>query len=285
MQREVERGPLVKDLLPDYIPDQMARNHSEYVEVAWAKTRHLYGQFADKHIKEITPKMIAVFRDWLLTDAPVLSNTKKKKTGLSNSTARLYMAQLSRLFAWSIEHEHTDRNPVREIEKPAPSKPNPDPVSPAEWTLILREAQKDEYPSWVADIMQVMLGLGTDISDVAGLKWSALGVGDRKRVSLIRHKTRQPFTVELNPTVLAIFRRQIRRTDSPYIFHDQDRQPFAGRRQCQRASRFFRRVIDRAGVVGKRAKSLRHSMATWRCLAGEDVYSVMGADWATAAWK
>lgn len=266
-------GPKVGELLPDYIEAKIAKSRTDAVAGVWSSSGVLYDRLADMHITKITRKTVAELIEYMQKDAPRWGRNDAVK-GLAPNTVRLRIGAVSEFFKWAIVHEHTDKNPTVDVDRPKVVRGDPDPLSPREWEPILAEARGPHWPEWAKYMIQVQLGLGMDISDVCYIERADLG-RDRAQVKLKRRKTQKKYTAELSGTIRAIFDRQVPHTDG-YIFHDEDGENFASRRRCKYAASTIRKIIRAAGVKA-RGKSLRHSMATWRALAGQTPYKIKSA--------
>jgi len=255
--RESAGAGHVREIVTKNFLKKYKQNSTHYAD-EWSEDRGLMTWFGNMRLREVKAKNVAEFRDWALTEA---RNRRTGKKGLGPGTVKKNINALGRLYTWAIETGRAEYNPVRDIEKPRDRKSTHHVLEPDEWTTVRTEAEDGDYEPWVLPYMTTILVIGADIADVGGLEWDR--IKDRKRVELRRKKSGEAYTIEIDKAFRDMLAESMpRRLDSPFIFHDEDGQPFNNRRQHNRVSQTMARVFDRAGVRGS-AKDLRRTFATW----------------------
>ena len=214
--------------------------------------------FAGLSIKEITPALVASFRD------------KRLKT-VGPSTIQKDLALLSHLYTiarmeWALEVN----NPVASIRKPAKPNGRLRLLSKDEARHLL-ETCKNSRNEKLYTYVQLMLHTGMRPSEAAGLTWGQVDI-DARIIDLTITKTkprRVPLTIKAIEILLDIMPEQCEKSMPVFL-----PQKISSNIQ-RRPNLFFRRSFDNAIKKAKiddfHMHDLRHTAASYLLMAGVDL--------------
>ncbi len=196
----------------------------------------------------------------------------------SGKTMANAMTTLRATFDEAVIDELIHRNPAQHIELPRSQRKPCDPLSHAEMRAVLDQLAND---SWL-EYFEVAFGTGMRTSELAGLRWPDV---DLKRGTVRVHsartdgvdteetKTRVERTLELKPLALRALKRQrVKVLGNGHVFLN----PNTGEpiNSDQTPRKVWNRMLRDAGVKKRRAYETRHTHATLRLAAGEDLIAV-----------
>jgi integrase len=214
--------------------------------------------FAGLSLKEITPALVAAFRD------------KRLKT-VGPSTIQKDLALLSHLYTiarteWALEVN----NPVASIRKPAKPNGRLRLLSKDEARHLL-ETCKNSRNEKLYTYVQLLLHTGMRPSEAAGLTWGQVDI-DARIVDLTITKTkprRVPLTIKAIEILLDIMPKQCEKSMPVFL-----PQKISSNIQ-RRPNLFFRRAFDNAIKKAKiddfHMHDLRHTAASYLLMAGVDL--------------
>lgn len=218
--------------------------------------KQLVPYFKQYTLKEITPALVAQYRDFRLQK-------------VSASTIHKELALLSHLFRiaereWSMDVE----NPVSRISKPTLPRGRLRILDKDESERLLNEAKKSRnkklYPYL---ILQLYTGMRP--SEGAGLRWEQVFL-DQKVIDLTRTKT-EPRRVPLTTTATEILESIKPAEQTGWVFLPAN----PSQRIIGRPNLFFRRSFDtavkRAKIDDFNMHDLRHTAASYLLMAGADI--------------
>lgn len=214
--------------------------------------------FAGLKLKEITPALVAAFRD-------------KRMQTVGPSTIQKDLALLSHLFTvanaeWALDL----KNPVATIRKPAMPDSRLRLLSKDEARHLLEISQKSRNKN-LYHYIQLLLHTGMRPSEGAGLVWGQIDV-DARIIDLTITKTRPrrvPLTIKAIELLLEIMPEQCDKTQ--FVFLPQNCSDIIRRRP----NLFFRRAFDnsvkKANIEDFHMHDLRHTSASYLLMSGVDL--------------
>jgi integrase len=237
---------------------------------------HVYPVLGKRPIAEITRKELKQFFDKLFSG------------GLSMPTLQTIRAPLAGVFAYSLESEIIDANPVRDLVlKYKKKKFEIEPLDENEATSFLDQSKLfvggKYYPAALT-----LLRTGVRIGELQALTWDCIDFERRtmeikrswRKGRTTRTKNKKRRKVDMTPVlteVLAEHRTQQKkaalkagRPFSDHVFTG-DRQEIMGRVAFQNA---LNRCCEKAGLRHIRTHDLRHSYATIRLMRGHNIGDV-----------
>lgn len=208
---------------------------------------------------------------------------------------RLVHALLSGAFRYAGEMGWLSDNPMRRVRIPTvPPRADTTPTPAQVRTLVELVADDSQMRAWLLTLAVV----GGRRSEVLALRWSHVDLDDAEvRIEAALDpvlgtdrapKANQRRTVAVGPVAVAALRQwrtaTIERTlaagvalvDDPYVFTAPGNLDGSRPWRPDLATRRFRALADRAGLVGVRQHDLRHQVATALLAAGIDAKTVSG---------
>ncbi|MDD7941694.1 site-specific integrase [Actinomycetospora lutea] len=215
---------------------------------------------------------------------------------LAPGSIRVVHAILSGAFGRAVRWGWIAVSPVDQTEPPGTPRPNPDPPTPAEAALLLKEAW-DADPDW-GTLVWLIMTTGSRRGEVCGLRWSRLDL-DHAGVAIFKRstgqiggrvwekdtKTHQDRRVTLDLEIIEVLKEHRARCEQratelgvslapdAYVFSPSPdgSTPTKPDSVTQR----YLRLAARLGIA-TRLHSLRHYSATELIAAGVDVRTVAG---------
>jgi integrase len=219
-------------------------------------------------LKDITPQMVAEYRDRLLTQ-PIQKKGEKSPRILSNATVIRYLASLSVCLSYGLEDlAWVESNPVRSVKKPKPERGRVRFLSEAERKTLLEKCKADTNP-YLYTVVTMALLTGARQSEIMGLQWKDVDF-KRRRVLFEETKNGERRSVPLAKQAYELLHKmnKVRRIDSPFVFPRED-----GKKPMEIRKRWEKAVKD-AGLVGFRFHDLRHTAASYLAMNGASLLEI-----------
>ena len=261
------RKHTLADLIDKYVVERMPLrgDDKETVEpqLAWWKEQIGYAL-----LKDVTPPLIAEYRDKLLTQ-PILKKGQKTPRQLSNATIIRYLASLSVCFTYAIEDlGWLETNPVRSVRKPKPERGRVRFLSDEEHESLLAECKASSCP-YLYTVVVMALCTGARLNEIMELTWQNV---DLKRKTLLFDETkngeRRSVVIAKPAYDVLVELSKVRRIDSPYVFARKDGQkPKDIRKQWEKA-------VSKAGLQDFRFHDLRHTAASYMAMNGASLLEI-----------
>lgn len=241
MESAADRGELgaphtgtitTRTILERYRDEVTPRKKGADVERYRIKTL-LSAPFADVELKALSPSLLRTYRDARLRE-------------VSGPSVRRELSLLSRAYdvarkewAWPVA------NPLRDIVKPADSKPRERRLEPGEWDRLLTACEQCRNP-WIAPAVRLALETAMRRGELLRARWEHV---DSARCTLLipEAKNGHARTIPLSPAALALLERLPRHLSGRIV----PLSPEALRHAWDRALR-------RAGIEGLHFHDLRH---------------------------
>ena len=214
--------------------------------------------FAGLKLKEITPAVVAAFRD-------------KRLQSVGASTIQKDLALLSHLFTianaeWALDL----KNPVATIRKPALPDSRLRLLSKDEARNLLEISKKSRNKK-LYHYVQLLLHSGMRPSEGAGLTWGQIDV-DARIIDLTITKTkprRVPLTIKAIELLLEIMPEQYDKVQ--FVFLPEDCSDVIRRRPNLFFRRAFDNAVKKANIEDFHMHDLRHTAASYLLMAGVDL--------------
>ncbi|PQA88986.1 site-specific tyrosine recombinase XerD [Hyphococcus luteus] len=204
-----------------------------------------------------------------------------EQQGLAASTAALKTSALRQFYQFLYTEGYRADNPSAAIERPKTRRPLPKVLTPEEVTALFEAAEKMQGPKGarLLAMLEVLYAAGLRVSELVGLKLSALRKGER--VLIVRGKGDKERLAPLTRRALDAVDAYIEMREgflgegktSPWLF------PSRGKSGHVTAARFAQMLKDlavKAGVPPAKVSPhvLRHAFATHLLEGGADLRSV-----------
>lgn len=189
-----------------------------------------------------------------------------------------FLTPLRGIFQEAILDDLIFKTPVMAIDLPKSQKPLPDPLTVSEMRLVLKEIESSPWGPY----FQLAFSTGLRTSELSGLRWESVNF-KQKTLSVTNArtdgqdtestKTARPRTIELNPAALRALKLQrVASLGHDHVFKN----PNTGKaiRSDQDARRVWTAVLAKLNIRHRRCYETRHTHATIRLAAGDDLLSV-----------
>lgn len=276
--REIRRQRIV-DLAAGVTPEQSARSNPTFGELAQTYLDGLraspsairsYHQILTRYwMPSLGAELVRSirYRDLLAAASTIAADVSAK-------TFNNALVPLRGVFRLALADDLIDSDPSAKLRRAPRQKPEVDPVTPAEWELILPHLDGDAR-DWLTLVWET--GLRTP-SEVAALRWSdihedrlVVSRGTVRRLDKASTKTNQARDVLLTPAARAVLRNRptrfaggpvFWRPPSPYL---PEGGPYLDGDEINEA---WKVALEKAGVRYRRAYNLRHGFASRALSAG-----------------
>jgi integrase len=256
-------GELIDKYKAERLPQRGDDKETVGPQLDWWKS-----QLGPYLLKDVTPPMVAEYRDKLLNE-PMLKKGEKKPRMLSNATVVRYLASLSVCFSYAVEDlGWLESNPVRSVKKPKPERGRVRFLSDEERANLLGicKACNCEY---LHTVVVLALFTGARLNEIMGLRWQDIDF-KRRRVLFDETKNGERREVALANQAYEVLQAlsKVRRIDSPFVFPRKDgKQPKDIRKQWEKA-------IEKAGLEDFRFHDLRHTAASYLAMTGSGLLEI-----------
>ncbi|MFD2608954.1 tyrosine-type recombinase/integrase [Deinococcus taklimakanensis] len=141
------------------------------------QTVRFYRQAVDdleRHMERegLTPTLEGVTRGVLIT-----CQASMTERGLKDGAIAAYMRALKGFFAWALEEELIERNPMRKLPTPSPTSEPPAAIQPHEVQAVLRACRTSPQPWRDAALVTVLYDTGIRLGELCGLRVADIDVG------------------------------------------------------------------------------------------------------------
>ncbi len=204
-----------------------------------------------------------------------------EQAGLAASTAALKTSALRQFYQFLYAEGYRADNPTASIERPKTRRPLPKVLTPEEVTALFEAAEKMEGPKGVrlVAMLEVLYAAGLRVSELVGLKLSALRKGER--VLIVRGKGDKERLAPLTQRAVAAVETYLgvrpdfleEGASSPWLFPSRGK---TGRLTPARFAQILKDLAVTAGVPPAKVSPhvLRHAFATHLLEGGADLRSV-----------
>jgi integrase len=269
--------PQMKEVVERYMkevsPLQKSHNRNKEIYLHW-----IY-YFGDLLASEVTTSLLSSYKAKRLTGELRFGKNedpaKRRKAG--QSTIKKELAFLRMIFNkaidewdddWDEYFKHNPVNPVRKVIKGLKENKRVRYVMPDEAQKL-----KLTIPRWLKPIVMVGCHTGLRASNIIELMVSQIDF-ERGLIAIRSEdmKDGEPLTVKMTSIVRDVLLSVIksRKTKSPYVFIDEDGNPYSR----NAVSMAFKRACDRAEVKDLHFHDLRHDFATLLIENHVDLYRV-----------
>jgi integrase len=239
-------------------------------------TNHVYPEFKSTPITGIKRKHLKLYFN------------KLSSSGLSSETLKTIRAPIAGVFAYALEMEIVETNPVKDLVMSYKKRKHEiEPLTEDEATALLQQSKRfvggKYYP-----VLLTLLRTGIRIGELQALAWDCIDFDHRtmeirrswRKERETRTKNKKRRKVDMTPLLARVLRdhrtSQKRlalergRQFSKYVFTG-DRQEIIGRVAFQNA---LNRCCKAIGLRHIRTHDLRHSYATIRLMRGHNIGDV-----------
>lgn len=229
-------------------------------------------QFAGRGVADITHGDIAGAR-LALQRKPAVRGGVASDSRLTNSSINRYLAALSAVFSFAVDHGVIDNHPMRggKVRKLPENSGRQRTLSEAEEALLLEAARQSEWPMmWL--FLRLLLTTGARRSEANRLRWSDVRLADKVAI-LPTTKNGEPralpLVADVRDALVEAFK--IRPVDTDFIFYD-PRNPQRPK-TVESAWQACRRAAGLEGL-GVALHSTRHTVVTKLVQGGANLAQV-----------
>lgn len=215
---------------------------------------HLKLAFGDYRVNQITRRMVQAFHDDL------------RAQGLANATANRYLALLKSSYNTGIMMEVIDaRNPA--IGIPMFEEVGRERYLDAEELNRLLPVLMEDAGQ-IAKITRFLLATGLRLGECLNCEWKHINIENTVMViPSARSKSKKTASIPLNAAAIQVLQECNHDSDYPFA------NPKMGKAYVS-IKKGFKNLMDRAGVEGVTAHTLRHTAASMMINAGQSLYAV-----------
>ncbi len=256
IERKPDQEKTCRQMIKRYLEEHSKHNKAYTSHVRdKSLSDHLLTFFGDRLLAEITPRLIAEYKNKRRTDTAA-PKTINHELGLLSHAFKLAAA----------EWEWTDRNPVLGVSREAVNNFIERWLTSEEETALLNAS-----PEWLKEILVFAVNTGFRQSEILNLEWPQVDLF-RRTVTLLKQKNKQVDTLPVNTRALEILkmRAKVRHLASAYVFTNRE----GKRLDARNLLRGFYSARKDAKVEHFRFHDLRHTFATRLVQAGVDLYTV-----------
>lgn len=252
-------GELVDRYIKDVLPTKPKQIKDQSLQLTWFK-----GEIGAYNLADITPAVIAQYRDKLLTEP---NNKGKIRTP---ATVVRYMAALSHAFSVAVnEWQWLEDSPIRKVKKPKEPRGRVRFLDDSERERFLTACKKSSN-AWLYPCVILALSTGMRQGELMGLKWRDVNLKDG---FIILHETKngERRRVPLSGHALEILREhaKVRRFDTDLLFPGKVHkdEPIDLRKP-------FETVLKRAEINDFHWHDLRHCTASYLAMNGASLAEI-----------
>lgn len=250
-------GEMIDKYMSEQLPQRGTDKETVGPQLLWWKA-----QIGAYLLKDITPQLVAEYRDKLINE-PMIKKGEKKARILSKATVVRYLASLSVCFSYGIEDlGWVESNPIKNVKKPKPERGRVRFLSDTEKEALLKTC-REFYPKTLYPVVMLALLTGARLSEITNLRWQDV---DLKRKTLLFEETKngERRTVPLASPAHKLLCKmsKVRRIDTQYVFAREDgKKPMEIRKQWEKA-------VLKAELTDFRFHDLRHTAASYLAMSG-----------------
>jgi integrase len=245
------------DMIERYVRDILPQKRRNTIVNQQQQLRWWFSHLGHSLLSDITPNLIAEYRDSLL---------QQQK---SSSTVRRYLFVLSHMYTIGIREWHRiEENPVLKVSKPREPRGRVRFLSDEERERLLKACQVSKNPH-LSTVVVLALATGGRKNELLSLQWKDI---DLTRGSLTFHETKggERRAVPLTGHALALLKAhaRIRRIDTAYVF------PSVQGQQGMSIREAWKYAVKRADIHNFRFHDLRHSYASYLAMTGASLLEI-----------
>lgn len=223
-------------------------------------------EFGHLLVKELTLQQIESWQTRLLTTPrPPLKGQTEPQAPLVAASVNRRLACLLHMLTKGHEYGYLRKDQLDRLRKVKLTKNE----VRRERYLTAKECQQliSVSPANLAPVIIFALNTGCRKSEILGLTWDRVDLLN-KTIHLDKTKSGKPRDIPINTTLHELLKNQVRRIDSPLVFHNDD-----GKRWAD-LKRSFATACRRAKLLDFRFHDLRHTFASQLVMAGVPIASV-----------
>ncbi|MFZ1860385.1 MAG: site-specific integrase [Candidatus Competibacter sp.] len=265
--REAQRHT-VAELIERYTLDILPRKKGRSVQIQGAQLAWWREQLGKLTLADITPPLIAQYRDKLLAGYP---DSKPR----SPSTVVRYLAALSHCLTIGVkEYQWLDDSPMRKVTKPKEPRGRVRFLSDDERIRLLAACEASAN-SYLFPVVVLALSTGMRASEVMNLEWRDVDLA-RGWITLRDTKNGERRGVPLAGKALDLLRQhaKVRRLDTPLLWPGKE---YSDKSMDLRQP--WEKAVNQAAIEDFRFHDLRHSAASYLAMNGaslNEIAAVLG---------
>lgn len=256
---EAKRHTLA-EMIDRYLREVLPRKSASSIYMQTLQLRWWKGQLGHRALAEITPPLLAGYREKL---------AQGERKPRSNATQVRYLAALSHTFTIAVrEWQWCEDNPVRKVAKPREPRGRIRCLNDQERQHLLEACQASRNP-YLYQVVILALATGARRGELLSLRWPDM---DLKRGMLIFHETKngERRAVPLTGQALTLMQQhaKVRRLNTQLVF------PNAAGTKPLSIRDAFNRAVERAGITDFTFHDLRHSAASYLAMSGASMMEI-----------
>jgi integrase len=259
---------LIERYKRDVLPNKPKSEATRSQQLEWWSD-----QLGEKLLADVTPALIAEYRDRLASTDP---ETKAKR---SNATINRYLAALSHAFTIAVrEWGWVEANPLQKVTKPkeprgrvrflTDDETRPDgKVIEGERTRLLKACKQSASP-YLYQVVVLAISTGMRRGEILNLAWDDVDL-TRGRATLHDTKNGERRVVPLVGLALEMLKEhaKVRRIDNSLLFVGRNDKPVD-------IGRAWDTALEKAGIENFRFHDLRHTAASYLAMNGASVAEI-----------
>lgn len=261
---EAKRHTLA-ELIDRYMADVLPHKKGRGILIQGAQLRWWREQLGGHALADVTPPLIAEYRDKLAAGHP-------GDEPRSPSTVVRYLAALSHCFTIGVkEYQWLDDSPLRKVTKPKEPRGRVRFLSDDERARLLAECEASSNP-YLFPVVVLALSTGMRAGEIMSLEWRDVDLA-RGWITLRETKNGERRGVPLAGKALELLRQhgKVRRLDTPLLWPGKEHpdKPMDLRQPWEKA-------LKQAAVEDFRFHDLRHSAASYLAMNGASLTEIAG---------
>lgn len=259
--REAQRHTLA-ELIDRYVADVLPQKKGRGVQIQGAQLAWWRGQLGAHTLAELTPPLLAEYRDKLAAGYPGDAHR-------SPATVVRYLAALSHCLSVAVkEYQWLEDSPMRKVSKPKEPRGRVRFLSDEERAALLAACQESSNPN-LFPVVMLALSTGMRAGEIMALEWRDVDL-QRGWLTLRETKNGERRGVPLAGKALELLKQhgKVRRLDTPLLFPGNN----PGKPVDLRAP--WLAALKRAGIEDCRFHDLRHSAASYLAMNGASLNEI-----------
>lgn len=243
-----KRNGIKEDILYDDLLEQFF-NHCDVVLKPKSVLR--YEVSANACDAYLTGKLLSE-----ISKADIMSCLDARAKEVTGSSVNRDRSYLSALFAYAVDREKIEYNPVLSVKKRDESEPRTRNLTKSEFTKVHKLLSR--LP---ADMCEFAVETGLRAEELISLQWPQIDLRKRE-MTAINTKAGKDRIVPLRPRAVGILASQFRHIKSRLVFHHKDGLPY------KTLNKAFQKAAAAAKVKDVTLHDLRRSFTCWRYSEG-----------------
>lgn len=232
-------------------------------ELTWWKK-----QLGSYFLVDVTPQMVADYRDRLGKENINADNPKKPARYRGPATVHRYLATLSVCFTYAVQElGWTEENPVLKVRKPSLPEGRVRFLTDGEREKLLTACK--ESKTCLYTVVVLALSTGARMSEILSLQWDDIDF-KRRIMRLEQTKNGDKRAVPLSKHAFKLIQdlTKVRRIDSNFLFPRTDgKKPFE-------IKKHWKKAVEKAGLTDFRFHDLRHTAASYLAMNGATLLEI-----------